>query len=384
MNTQRNSQNRKSLVYFKLVDEAAHIYSCTIDNCGKLTKGKNLGNLVSHLKHLHINIYKENINPVADDPKSIELKRLDLLQACAEIVTVNGRPLKCLTDSGFQLAIRDKLRELEENGRGLAIDRNNFEEVKAYIKQSGKTILERIRDEVKTKLVSVMTDIGSKNDRSILGTHIRYIANNKVVTRNVGMTLIVERHTSTVLKKVILGQLSKVDLGISQIIAFTTDNARNMTATARLIDSEINAHTSNDEEEQEEDEQHSEDEEEHDALNLGILRRAERHDEIDEQLETILDDADIEAETERNLEAEFAGQTLNVNRIPCSAHTLQLAVKTFLESENVKPLVSLSRLVAIELRKPASVYDLQADNIHVRKVRIDCPTRWSSVHCMVI
>lgn len=92
----------------------------------------------------------------------------------------------------------------------------------------------------------------------------------------------------------------------------------------------------------------------------------------------------IAEETERSLELEFAGQTLNIHRIPCSAHTLPLAVKDFLNTENVKTLISLSRLVAIELRKPALNYDLKAENIHIRKIRIDCPTRWSSVHRMVI
>lgn len=207
MTTQTNSQNCKALLYFKLADETKFIYACTIESCGKQAKGKNIGNLVSHLKHVHTNIYKEKINPLANHSKSIELKRLEMLQACTEIITANGRPFKYLTDSGYQLVIHDTLRQLEENGQEFVVNRNNFGEVRSYIKQCGKKILDKIRDEAKNQLVSVMTDIGSKNDRSILGTNIRYVNNYKIVTRNVGMTLITERHTSRVLKDNILDQL---------------------------------------------------------------------------------------------------------------------------------------------------------------------------------
>lgn len=404
MNTQKNSQNRKALAYFELVNEAEHIFSCKIDGCGKQTKAKNIGNLVSHIKHVHTTLYFEKINAVANEAKSIKLKRLDLLQACAEIVTVNGRPFKYLTDSGFQLAIRDKLRELEENGQGFSVTQNDFEEVKNYIKLSGEKILDIIRDEAQDKLVSVMTDIGSKNERSVLGTHIRYVAHNKVITRNIGMTLISDRHRSAVLKDIIVDQLSKISVEPSQLIAFTSDNARNMVATARLLDTVVASNTTiaqND----------SEDEEEYGMENEGegngrratqwdstqyssygnisiaeveaMIQDTEQRDGIDENLQSILDDDNIDEESERNLESEFAGQTLNIHRVPCSAHTLQLAMKDFFDAVNVKTLISLSRLVAIELRKSASLYDLKAENIHIRKIRIDCPTRWSSIHRMV-
>lgn len=104
-----------------------------IDGCGKLIDGKNIANLVSHIKHTHILIYAEKLNPVAVDAKSLDLKRLELIQACVEIVTVNGRPFNCLTDSGFQNLISDKLHELEDNGKAFKIDLNHYDELKKYI-----------------------------------------------------------------------------------------------------------------------------------------------------------------------------------------------------------------------------------------------------------
>lgn len=107
-----NSQNEKSLEYFDLIQEnlGRLMYKCRIGECPKIVNGTKTSNLVSHLKHLHPKIYIEKINPTASDPKSIALKRLEIVQGCAEMVTVNGRPFNSLLDSGFQLLIRNKLK----------------------------------------------------------------------------------------------------------------------------------------------------------------------------------------------------------------------------------------------------------------------------------
>lgn len=406
MPTQRNSLNDKALGCFVLVDEKNQKYSCKIGNCDRTISGKNTANLVSHIKHVHFQFYIDKINTVAADVKSIELKRLELIQACVEIVTVNGRPFKFLVDSGFQLAISDKLRVLAENGRPFVVDVNNFAELKEYIKKTGKEILAKIQSESKHKLVSIMTDIGSKNDRAILGTYIRYNTNNKVVTRNIGMTAINNRHKSPMLKQMITDQMSKVGVSSKQLITFTSDNANNMIATANLLDAAANLTTvqaENDEneiDEEDEDDYGDDDNDGHDGerrrqqfSNNGnvtidevnaIVREIERHEEIDENLEALLDDNGIEDESERYLEEQFAGQTLNIHRIPCAAHTLQLAVKDFLNTSVAKTLVSLCRIAAKEMRRPALIYDLKASGIQRKKVRLDCSTRWSSVHQMVI
>lgn len=87
-----NSQNEKSLEYFDFEKEnrGRLMYKCRIGECAKIVNGTKTSNLVSHLKHVHPKIYIEKINPTASDPKSIALKRLEMVQACADIVTVNG------------------------------------------------------------------------------------------------------------------------------------------------------------------------------------------------------------------------------------------------------------------------------------------------------
>lgn len=81
----------------------------------------------------------------------------------AEIVTVNGRPFNSLLDSGFQLLIQDKLKELDENGVPFNIKKNNFQEIKDYIEKAAAKIESKIKGEVKDKFVSAMTDVVTKN-----------------------------------------------------------------------------------------------------------------------------------------------------------------------------------------------------------------------------
>lgn len=77
-----------------------------------------------------------------------------------------------------------------------------------------------------------MTDIGSANERSILGTNIRFIFNNKIVNRNIGMSLITEHHKSPVLRDMIFEQLPKVGVAKDQLISFVADNAKNMSSVS--------------------------------------------------------------------------------------------------------------------------------------------------------
>lgn len=200
MSKNKSSQNCRSLQFFELVDIAKQKFMCNINQCKKVISGQNNGNLVSHIKHLHPDIYVEKINPISVDKKSMELKKLNLIQACAEIVAVDGRPLNYLKDSGFQLLVQDQLDELERNGIPFAVCCDHYKELKEYIINSGMKILDRIRIETEKKLISVMTDIGFANERSILSTNIRYIVNDSIVNRNIGMSLITERHTSPVLR----------------------------------------------------------------------------------------------------------------------------------------------------------------------------------------
>lgn len=48
------------------------------------------------------------------EKSAVAAKRLQMIQAFCEIVTVNGRPFEYLTDSGFQKLIKADLYDLEK------------------------------------------------------------------------------------------------------------------------------------------------------------------------------------------------------------------------------------------------------------------------------
>lgn len=84
-----------------------------------------------------------------------------------------------------------------------------------------------------------------------------------------------------------------------------------------------------------------------------------------------------------NLELIYAPTTINVHRIPCAAHTLQLAIKEFLETPEIKTLVALCRTIAKILHRPTYKYELAEKKIVIRVIRLDCSVRWNFVHRMV-
>lgn len=108
--------------------------------------------------------------------------------------------------------------------------------------------------------------------------------------------------------------------------------------------------------------------------------------EEDDDLDAILNDDD-EAyfnSIVSTMESLYAPTTMNIHRIPCAAHTLQLAVKAFLETPEIETLVELCRTIAKILHRPTYKYELAEKKIVSRVIRLDCSVRWNFVHRMVI
>lgn len=132
----KESQNDRAKKYFKLHNNDEKTYICSIEGCAKIIHGNNPSSFVSHIKHIHKSIYRMEINQEAVDEKTIQLKRLQLIQHCAEIVSVNGRPLNYLRDSGFQNIIADQTDFLNANKSG--INFHTLTEIKQYLFDSEK------------------------------------------------------------------------------------------------------------------------------------------------------------------------------------------------------------------------------------------------------
>lgn len=108
----KTNKAEKSRSYYEFIREEnlKKIYQCKI--CSKEVNGTKGSNLTSHLQ-MHPDIYKE----LDEQDLALENKRKKFILNCVEIVSVNGRAFRCLTDSGILGMNEDILKEFRIAGR---------------------------------------------------------------------------------------------------------------------------------------------------------------------------------------------------------------------------------------------------------------------------
>lgn len=252
--------------------------------------------------------------------------------------------------------------------------------------------------EVENRFLSVMLDAGSKNGISVLSICIQYVTDGQIIIRNIGMLQMVQRHKAEYMKEMLMNQLAIFGIDKFQILAITRDNASNMKATVKLFDDDISAIQQNDEEDDSVHEEVTSHEITQDrqfnttqnsftinSIRDIIYQYDINDDDIaeDEELGAILNDEFALMEATRSIEIDLATTTVNVSSVPCSAHSLQLAVKDALNIPEVIVIITLCRTVAKLLRRQTYIYDLQEAGIIIKVVRMDCNVRWNSIYRMV-
>lgn len=191
----------------KLVSKAIQFFRPTIDNndaeksaskkthictlCHEPLNGRNESNLSAHLSSVHNELYQQ----LASQDDHPIVQRLKILQNLVEIATINGRPFNSLLDSGFRKLLWPELNRLEKIGYGINLSDKNLPVVKEHLQLTAKKIRAKISAEVKGRLLSLMVDIVTKFERSILGISIQYSANGMLKVRSVGMIELIASHT---------------------------------------------------------------------------------------------------------------------------------------------------------------------------------------------
>lgn len=108
--------------------------------------------------------------------------------------------------------------------------------MKKKIEEKSSEITQTIKGETKGNFLCLMTDIASRHSRSVLGVNIGFISNGCIAIRTIGIHTMRMSHTAEELSKIIRANLKEFDIETNKIIAFTTDNGRNLTKTASLFD----------------------------------------------------------------------------------------------------------------------------------------------------
>lgn len=402
------SQNARALQNFEALQGLpANLYKCC--HCGEVKNGNTKRNLVSHLKNKHHAIYEKSVK-ISPNQKTFAQQRLELVQNCVEIVTINKQPFTSLLKSGFSKIIADKLQMLEEAGFGVNLNRN-LDVIKDHLRATAKRIREKIENEMKGRLISLSVDIVTKNNRSILGVYAQYVLNDEIVVRCIGMVELHESHTGLYLSKLIRECISEYEVDEDQIISVTTDNGRNVIKMIKHLneskepecpstvcstsDRPVNVSEPEKLHGDENSRAHSvpyEENENDDSEISDLLHELDLFDEVEMDELMYGDDDDEcndewtlihveESELVENLKSEISF----INTVNCAAHTLQLGINDGLKSLDgkAKNVIRLARQVAKFLRKQSTINEMKKCGLRLKCPRLDCVTRWNSTYLMV-
>lgn len=371
-------------------------FKCKI--CKKDRSGKCASNLVNHLRGMHKEIYDEEIANRAEE--SIHVKRLKTVYSCVELVTINSNPFSLLSSSGFRHALEDKLREFQLAGCSLNLSDQNVYEIKAKIHKTASEIREKIASDAKNKVIALMVDSATRNNRAIFGINIQYRHNGKLHLATIAMYELKKSHTAKYLGDVVIEVLKKCGLSLEQVLTFTTDNGSNMVAMAKDLEKRLFEQNAG--------------MQENELIDVPSNSASSRTDGIDHNCDGIeIDiDEDIEQllnETDQNEAAldillqdsmsyeqlldkvlsDLRGKSGNKNvfssSIRCAAHTLQLAVWNSLGQLKRcdKNMIDLCRHTAKFLRLQTTQNKMREEGFSSIFPALDCKTRWSSTYIMV-
>lgn len=344
---------------FKKSSDSPVKYICEVENCGSTLSSKT--SAIRHLGRKHKNIHEHidtNKNKVPENRhnSAVDIKvAVDpnaIKQACVNLVTINGLPLNILDQPNFQSLIEPYKTALRLIGISLTINRSN---IKDEIEKRASRMKQIIVGETQNRLLCLMIDIASRYNRAVLGVNIKYMIGGKSAVRTIGMHVLRCSHTADNIVLMIKKNLLEFGISLSQLIAGTTDNGKNMLKAIAMLDAEFqdqdqSAHEENDEESDIDDEIFDEEYWGH------LLNNVIDHFQLD--------------------------HTDLIYGVSCAAHCIHLILTHAIdECVATKELVEKCRVLARKLRTPTFNEMLRSKKMLAAK--IDMKTRWNSIFSMV-
>lgn len=213
-------------------------YECCLCRKTISSRTDNLFVLTSHIQSCHPSEYATSVD-IKPNLNKQQLAKTEFLQNCVECVAINGWPFAHLNSSGFKKIIQPKLKELSDLKCNINMDDPHFPQVKEYMKSTNERVKIKLQEEVKNTPVSVMIDIATCRDRSILGVSIQYLFNDQLKIACIGMIDVnFLAHTAKNIKSMLKECLEEYKISHGQVISITSDNAANMLAMSNLFTEE--------------------------------------------------------------------------------------------------------------------------------------------------
>lgn len=354
-------------------DNGKQVYSCRIDGCHKTYTQKSSS--IRHLQKHHKEVYQaiqcgklEANEKKTNSPISFEIRVKvnpeDIMDACAELITVHGLPLSVVEYPAFKRVLNPYVIALKMKGVHLSINKNSMKE---RIKNRTNEVKKIIRSETKNKMVSLMVDIATRYNRSVLGISISYMYGGQICIRTISLHVLKAAHTGSYVSNLLREILSDYNICLSQIVSITTDNGKNMIKAVALLDAFYQEkHSSADENWP----IHSEPMEDEDEDEYYI-----NNDVFDEDYYT-----ELLKEVRSSIEQSCSFDL--IHGISCGAHCIHLTVSHAVKnSPEVMHLIEKCRTLAKKLRTPTYRTKMKAEGLNM--AIIDVETRWNSIFSMV-
>lgn len=124
----------------------------------------------------------------------------DLVEACTDLVTINGRPFEMLEDSGFKKIINPIIKGLDST---VTI---NTRTIRGEVIKRAKNVINDIKNLVNNRLICLKMDCVTRKDRSILVINIQTTLHNSITTtiRTLSMIELSEQHTTFYLQQKVI------------------------------------------------------------------------------------------------------------------------------------------------------------------------------------
>lgn len=348
----------------ELIENGNKTFCCQIDSCTQRYMSQSAA--IRHIRQNHNQIYSEiqknkNDKPVTDNSFNdvleirVKVSPKEIWKACVDLIAINAMPLCIVEYPAFKRILEPYIIALKRQSVDLVINRQN---IKEKLEQRSKTIKNLIAAQVKNKMLSVMIDIASRYNRSVLGVSISYFHGGKLRVRTIGMHAIHFSQTAQNLKELIMKNLRDFNIRMEQVNSVTTDNGKNMLKTIALMNAELQG----------------------------------------EQVPVINDDSDNEEYVDNTIFDEtYYGALLDevrslfhevnhtclIHGISCAAHCINLVVTHAIDKtpDSLK-IIGKCRELAKKLRCPTFRAMLRSNGYNM--AILDVSTRWNSIYSMVI
>jgi len=103
------------------------------------------------------------------------MTKQNVIDACVELVTINGRPFTLIEDSGFKKLLEPILEGFNDK---FSINSQN---IRTQISPTAQRVRQEITNIVKNRLLSLKMDCVTRHDRSILGVNIQIIHDDALI-----------------------------------------------------------------------------------------------------------------------------------------------------------------------------------------------------------